>query len=125
MDDPLTLSLPRDPQAAAIVRRWVAAEFGERLAPKRLADLQLVASELVTNAIRHGEGQVTVRVGGHDEAIVIEVVDEGEGEAPCVRPQPADETGGWGLQIVDRVALAWGAFEGTTHVWAELPAQPD
>ena len=40
---------------------------------------------------------------------------------PEIREQPADESGGWGLRIVDEVALQWGCFEGTTHVWVELP----
>ena len=49
-----------------------------------------------------------------------QVIDEGQGQVVGVRQQPADETGGWGLQIVDRLAAQWGVFEGTTHVWADL-----
>ena len=40
--------------------------------------------------------------------------------APAVRERASDETGGWGLQIVDQLALQWGVLEGTTHVWADL-----
>jgi anti-sigma regulatory factor (Ser/Thr protein kinase) len=80
----------------------------------------LVASELVTNAYKYGQGMIELRVALPGDCIRIEVIDEGHGQVPAVREQPADETGGWGLQIVDRVARQWGVFEGTTHVWAEL-----
>ena len=50
----------------------------------------------------------------------IEVVDEGSDQAPAVRPTAPDESGGWGLRIVDQLAAQWGVFEGTTHVWADL-----
>lgn len=51
----------------------------------------------------------------------IEVIDEGSGNAPAVRHEGPDESGGWGLRIVDRLATQWGVFEGTTHVWADIP----
>jgi anti-sigma regulatory factor (Ser/Thr protein kinase) len=83
--------------------------------------VQITVSELVTNAIVHGTGHVTLKAGLHGDALRIEVVDQGTGNAPSIREQAEDDTGGWGLRIVDAVALRWGAFEGTTHVWAELP----
>jgi hypothetical protein len=48
------------------------------------------------------------------------VIDDGQHQVPAGREQASDETGGWGLQIVDQLALQWGVFEGTTHVWADL-----
>ncbi len=50
----------------------------------------------------------------------IEVVDEGSDQAPGVRQEAPGESGGWGLRIVDQLAVQWGVFEGTTHVWADL-----
>ena len=55
-----------------------------------------------------------------DDRLRLEVVDEGDGAAEVHRG-PADETGGWGLRIVDAVSIRWGVFEGTTHVWCEIP----
>lgn len=61
-----------------------------------------------------------LRLAFPDDRLRIEVIDEGRDQVVAVRQQPADETGGWGLQIVDRLAAQWGVFEGTTHVWADL-----
>jgi anti-sigma regulatory factor (Ser/Thr protein kinase) len=81
----------------------------------------LVSSELVTNACKYGEGTIEVRLRVLDGRLRIEVIDEGQDSAPHVREREDDAIGGWGLQIVDQVALEWGVFEGTTHVWADLP----
>lgn len=80
----------------------------------------LVSSELVTNAYRHGRGEIELRLSVHDDRLRIEVIDHGRDAAPAVREQAADGTGGWGLRIVDQLALQWGVFEGATHVWADL-----
>lgn len=80
----------------------------------------LVSSELVTNAFRHGRGKIELRLRVLGEFVRIEVTDEGYDQAPAVRQEEADESGGWGLRIVDQVAVQWGVFEGTTHVWADL-----
>jgi anti-sigma regulatory factor (Ser/Thr protein kinase) len=124
MDRSRSLQLERQATAATLLRRWLEAEFSDVISGPRLAELQLVGTELVTNALQHGEGQVSVRVVLNGRVLVIEVVDEGTGAVPSIRARPADETGGWGLQIVDRLAVAWGAYERTTHVWAELAIDP-
>ena len=80
----------------------------------------LVSSELVTNAFRHGEGQIELRCNVLADRVRIEVVDQGHGQAPSVREEAPNQTGGWGLHIVDRLALQWGIYEGTTHVWMDL-----
>jgi serine/threonine-protein kinase RsbW len=82
----------------------------------------LVVSELVTNAFLHGRGNIELRLRvQRPQRLVVEVVDEGRDAALEVREHDPQADGGWGLQIVDELALRWGAFEGTTHVWAELP----
>ncbi len=80
-----------------------------------------MSSELVTNALRHGRGTIELRLTMFDAFVRIEVVDEGSDQAPAVRPEEPSEAGGWGLRIVDQLAVQWGVFEGTTHVWADLP----
>jgi anti-sigma regulatory factor (Ser/Thr protein kinase) len=91
-----------------------------RLTEQSVENALLVSTELVSNAYRHGEGAIELRVNLLGNRVRIEVVDEGHEQAPAVREQCADETGGWGLQIVDQLALRWGVFEGATHVWADL-----
>lgn len=85
-----------------------------------LYDIKLVVSELVDNAFLHGCGQIMLRAAPIDDRIRIEVIDEGQGAAIKIR-EDGPELGGWGLRVVDGVAAAWGAYEGTTHVWADVP----
>jgi anti-sigma regulatory factor (Ser/Thr protein kinase) len=79
----------------------------------------LTAIELVTNAWKHGEGAIGLRLAELRDRLRVEVTDAGNEKRPAIREQ-ADETGGWGLRIVDQVALRWGCFDGATHVWADL-----
>ncbi len=116
------IALPRTPEAGARARRFVETCFGPRLGPLALDNARLVATELITNAFLHGEGDITLRASLRGDVFRLEVVDEGTGNAPAIREQPEGDGGGWGLRIVDTLALRWGAFEGTTHVWADLAA---
>jgi anti-sigma regulatory factor (Ser/Thr protein kinase) len=86
----------------------------------------LVASELVTNAVRHGAGDAELRVELDGRAVRIEVVDGGHARLKIPRPVPLpDALGGRGLLLVREVSRRWGAgFDGAGHtlVWAELTA---
>lgn len=86
-----------------------------------IADAKVVVSELVNNAFLHGAGEIVLNAQLHDDALRLEVVDQGTGHAPAIREQVEDDTGGWGLQLVQALSTRWGAFEGTTHVWADIP----
>lgn len=115
------LTLPRHPASAGEARRFVDRILQRRQPSREAAErARLVTSELVTNAYRHGAGEIELRVRLFDDSLRIEVVDEGTDQAPAVREQPGDEVGGWGLRIVDQLAVQWGVFEGTTHVWADV-----
>ena len=87
-------------------------------------NLRLLVTELVTNGVRHGSerGPVTVVVHVGAERVRVEVSDCGRGFDPPEAPMPhADGTGGWGLQLVDRVASSWGVqIAAMTCVWFEL-----
>jgi hypothetical protein len=48
----------------------------------------------------------------------IGMIDDGEHAGLTVRS-------GHGLQIVEALAAAWGVYEGTTHVWADVPLALD
>jgi anti-sigma regulatory factor (Ser/Thr protein kinase) len=114
------LQLPRDERAPAAAREAVST-LG--LEPGLGEDARLLVSELVTNSVRYGDGpHISVRLevdpaGG----LRCEVVDEGSGFLPT-RPAAERDAGGWGLQLVDRIADRWGIADGTTHVWFELSA---
>ena len=86
--------------------------------------MELVASELATNAVVHGRGAITLVTSVAAGVARIEVTDEGHGNAAAIREQQQEnDFGGWGLRLVEEVAERWGAYEGTTHVWrAEFSA---
>lgn len=115
------VTLRRTRGAARDARRFIERMLRPRDIPEAAVEnALLVSSELVSNAFRHGSGAIELRLRLFRDRLRIEVVDQGEDQAPAIREQPADETGGWGLRIVDRLALQWGVFEGTTHVWADV-----
>lgn len=87
--------------------------------PGTLADIELVVSELVTNAVRHGPGAViTLRlISEADGAVSGEVVDQGDGVVAIRRHEVGEGEGGMGLPIVDTLTDDWGVYPGSTHVW--------
>jgi anti-sigma regulatory factor (Ser/Thr protein kinase) len=118
---PLALELPRAPEAPGIARRQLARSFGDALKADQLQTVRLLTSELVTNALLHGAGSITLRASLDDHRLLVEVIDEGDGLDPTGAPRrDADYVGGYGLHIVDSEASRWGIGRGTTHVWFEL-----
>jgi anti-sigma regulatory factor (Ser/Thr protein kinase) len=114
------LDLPRDPTAGAVARRALEQRLAERLEGEALDNAKLVATELANNAVMHGLGEIRLRAELAADRLRLEVVDQGTGEVPGIRTQPLGGPGGWGLRVVEELSEDWGAFEGTTHVWAEL-----
>src|SRR5436305_13774632 len=93
------IQLARDPASAGEQRHLVnTLLLGSDASENARASGQLVASELVTNALQHGEGAIELRLSLIGEFLRIEVVDQGRDQAPAVRQAEGDETGGWGLR---------------------------
>lgn len=115
--------LPRERSCAALARRLVDEHLGAALDASTLDDLKLVVSELVDNAYTHGVGQIRMKLTPRPGRVFIEVLDQGEGATVKIRALGA-ATGGHGLRLVDHLCSEWGAYEGSTHVWAELPLDP-
>lgn len=90
------------------------------------ADVQLCASELVTNVIQHlGEGvPVTVRVWCDDGGRTrLEVTDPDPRVLPVLHAAvDVDAESGRGLALLDALAVRWGVAQGPGHktVWCEL-----
>lgn len=84
-------------------------------------DAVLVADELVTNALRHGQAPRICRLTllHHPRRLRIEV-DDASTREPRIRAP--DHTGGRGLILVDRLSSRWGTEHHNDHktVWAEL-----
>jgi anti-sigma regulatory factor (Ser/Thr protein kinase) len=121
MSEHLSVDIARDVRAPATARRAV-----ERLSflGETLSDVKLLVSELVTNAVKYGEGAVHLDVSSGAGCVRVEVVDDGRGFVPEARDRPATEVGGWGLPTVAAIADRWGVYEASTHVWFELDRRP-
>jgi|1186.fasta_scaffold11423_3 anti-sigma regulatory factor (Ser/Thr protein kinase) len=119
MTEPVEFHVPREAPAPALARRTIDEQLKPDLSDQASDDLKLITSELVANALVHGAGEITVRLDLLDDAVRVEVIDEGVGSTPAIR-EGAGEDGGWGLRIVESLSRRWGVFEGSAHVWAEI-----
>lgn len=89
---------------------------------QQIPALELAVSELVTNALVHGAGDIEVDLSADDRVVRLAVADQGGTDAPHIdRRADAGGTGGWGLRLVDQLADEWGTRGGSagTHVWME------
>ncbi|PWI17832.1 PAS sensor protein [Streptomyces sp. Act143] len=114
-------TLPREPRSVGRAREYARGQLlSWDLEP--LADTtELLVSELVTNALRYGEGEIRLRLL-LDRTLVCEVWDSGLVQPRRRRARDTDE-GGRGLQLVGLLSAAWGSRRtprGKT-VWFELP----
>jgi anti-sigma regulatory factor (Ser/Thr protein kinase) len=112
-----TVRLPADTRAAQVARRELDAAI-DRLSPDRRADVRLLATELVTNAFRHGRPPITLVIDERADHLRVEVSDAGGGR-PRRSPEPG-AAGGWGLLLVEATADRWGVADGSTSVWFEI-----
>ncbi|WP_199840209.1 SpoIIE family protein phosphatase [Streptomyces viridochromogenes] len=111
--------VPPDPAAVAGMRdavsrrleEWGLSEFG--------FTMELILSELITNAIRYGSGPIHVRLI-RDRRLICEVAD-GSSTSPHLRYAATTDEGGRGLFLVSQLAERWGTRytpQGKV-IWAE------
>ena len=110
----LEMKLEPDRSAPAQARHALVEEFACLESPARQQS-ELVASELVTNAVLHGCGPIVFRADRRGDRLRIEVDDGLTGMGP-------PDEGSRGLDLVARVAAAWGVqrHEPGKTVWAEV-----
>ena len=116
------LALRSEPASARLARRFVESWLGDGAETRLGEDLQLVTSELVTNAVRHSS-LTGLRVSRDGECVLLEVDDEGEGEPVVLDRDSLSASSGRGLLIVDRVAQRWGwrhLSGGGKRVWCRI-----
>ncbi|MER6014395.1 SpoIIE family protein phosphatase [Streptomyces bluensis] len=123
-DHVAALDVPADPAMVAGARRFAADRLGEWGLDEAAYVTELVVSELVTNAIRHAEPPVQLRLI-LDRTLICEVSDAGS-TAPHLRRARTYDEGGRGLMLVAQLTQAWGTRHtalGKT-IWAQqaLPA---
>jgi anti-sigma regulatory factor (Ser/Thr protein kinase) len=115
----LELTLPPAPASVAEARARVLDAVGQALADDDRATLQLLVSEVVTNAIRHAGCEEPLELHARwDDEVRIEVVNRGGGFIPRPRAGGLEDPGGFGLYLVSRLADRWGVeADDTTCVW--------
>jgi anti-sigma regulatory factor (Ser/Thr protein kinase) len=121
----LSLQVPRGIDGPAFARRVVQTSCAAELPAQQLADLLVIVSELTTNALLHGVGEITLRVSVENGRASGEVSDQGSGFARDVRDHGIDDVGKRGLLIVGTLADRWGIHERASHVWFELGSRDE
>jgi signal transduction histidine kinase len=92
-----------------------------------LGDAMLVATELISNAVRHSmcteADSLLVSVSHDSDYVRISVRDPGRSGRTARIADGDGWFGGLGLKIVDALATRWGSSRGAAgyEVWAELP----
>jgi anti-sigma regulatory factor (Ser/Thr protein kinase) len=122
VDDGLSLRLQGGPEAAARARRAISGLRAD-IDPPLMETLRLLITELVTNSVKHaGAETVVVKVLVGRSAVLTEVTDEGPGFDPTDTGRPRQDSTGWGLFLVERLAHRWGVRQegDATRVWFEL-----
>jgi anti-sigma regulatory factor (Ser/Thr protein kinase) len=111
--------LPGELTAARDARALVAEPLEKWDLAAMMDTTQLLASELVTNAIRYAEGPVTLRLI-KEGTLTCEVLDNSSA-LPRLRMAARDDERGRGLQIVSKLSARWGARRTPTGkvVWCE------
>ncbi|WP_372450498.1 SpoIIE family protein phosphatase [Streptomyces tagetis] len=114
-------TLPREPRSVGRAREYARTQLQSWGLEPLVDTTELLVSELVTNALRYGEGEIRLRLL-LDRTLVCEVWDSGLVQPRRRRARDTDE-GGRGLQLVGLLSAAWGSRRtprGKT-VWFELP----
>lgn len=113
--------LPAAARSAPIARRFVTDLLPQWDADEDTVELAaLLVTELVTNATRHSDGHVELRVSFQDR-LRVAVFDDSH-RLPTLRRPGEWEPNGRGLQLVEALAARWGVEpeEGGKTVWFEL-----
>ncbi|MFC8424339.1 ATP-binding protein [Streptomyces sp. NPDC057236] len=108
---PVHWHFPAHPASVRRARHAVTASLPRDLRPHLGDDLNLLTSELVTNAIRHGacredEDLIELVLWPADGHYWLAVSDPGTGKPAPAHPD-TDSENGRGLLLVDHLATAW------------------
>ncbi|MFF1677506.1 ATP-binding protein [Streptomyces sp. NPDC058256] len=124
-----TLYIPNDPRAVTICRRTLRLILAAHGLPHLTEAAELVATELVTNAVQHTKGPAAIRLRAEGAALRIGVWDADPAPPRRSRHTSPDAETGRGLALVHSCADAWGWVHqrdtwnivGTgKYIWCEL-----
>ncbi|MFJ2174920.1 ATP-binding protein [Streptomyces sp. NPDC087851] len=99
---------------ATVLKHWSLPET-------QAEDARLIVSELVSNAIIHGSGDVRLRLRHDSHELRIRVTDDSTTPARRRRASAAG-LGGRGLHLVASLSLRWGVADGGRTTYAVIPS---
>ena len=109
MNDTLSIELPIRPESAGRAREAVG-EFRDYLDESSFIDLQLMVSELVSDAVLTEAGherEIAIRIEARDRWIHVEVQEGAIAyRLRSRRPEPGEA--GWGIYLTGVLADRWG-----------------
>jgi GAF domain-containing protein/anti-sigma regulatory factor (Ser/Thr protein kinase) len=113
--------IPADPAAVSRARAAVTALLADWDLDTLAFTTELIASELVTNAIRYANGPICLRLI-RDRTLICEVSDDSSTSPRLRRARTTDE-GGRGLFLVAQIADHWGTRYTANGkvIWTEQP----
>ncbi len=108
---------PAEPRSVRAARKFAGRLVAE---PSERENVELMVSELATNAMLYAEDVFSVRISPRPR-LRVEVRDASDA-LPMLRVTNSESPGGRGLQIVNQLAANWGVERLTSGkvVWFEL-----
>jgi anti-sigma regulatory factor (Ser/Thr protein kinase) len=118
-DHVATLDLPPDPAVVSEARAFASDRLTAWGLEEMAFTMELVVSELVTNAIRYGQSPIQLRMI-LQSTVTCEVSDAG-GTAPHLRRARTFDEGGRGLVLVAQMTEHWGTRHNRDGkvIWAQ------
>lgn len=116
------LELPHDPTSAATARRFVEVTCARWGCDDLLVDAELIANELVENAVRHAHSESRLRLELRRDFLTIAVYDDNPEPARLVDLDLTDAPQ-LGLLLVAQLAATWNCaptLAGGKVVWAVM-----
>ncbi|MEU6547023.1 SpoIIE family protein phosphatase [Streptomyces sp. NPDC046859] len=116
--------LPSEPNIVRTARHAAARQLTEWGLEHLVSNTELIVSELVTNAIRHGAGPIRLRLIQH-QTLTCEVFDGGSCYPRLRQARIVDENGR-GLFMIAQLSSRWGfrSAVGGKLVWVEQDLNP-
>jgi anti-sigma regulatory factor (Ser/Thr protein kinase) len=103
-------ALPKESTSPALARRHLRGA-GSDLPRDVLEIALLLASELVTNAVKYGGPRIVLSIDDGPDRLRVEVHDDGP-RSPQVGTGESHALGGRGLLLVESLADEWGTTRG-------------
>lgn len=118
----LSTTVVSDPKAVSSTRKTLMRQLQAWGLDHLADDLQLISSELVTNAMRYSKGPIKVRLKIRGSRVRVEVTDSNPDEVPEALDAGETLSHGRGLPLIDAIAASWGVVKHSKSktVWAEL-----